>query len=98
MANPNPIPKFQKGHKKVEGSGRKPGSVNLITRDIRQLIREAAAGRDPQCGLVKPLQFRWAPCPCCEPFDEGGGARSRAEKRSRTDGAGRSPGDCIGGC
>jgi hypothetical protein len=29
MANPNPVPKFQKGHKKPEGSGRKAGQVNL---------------------------------------------------------------------
>ena len=27
----------------------------------------------PHCGLVKPPQFGWAPCPCCEPHDEGGG-------------------------
>ena len=25
----NPVPKFQKGHKKPEGSGRKAGQVNL---------------------------------------------------------------------
>src|SRR5262245_44955026 len=25
----------------------------------------------PQCGLVMPPQFRWAPCPCCEADDWG---------------------------
>ena len=33
MANPNPVPKVQKGAKKPEGSGRKAGQVNQITRE-----------------------------------------------------------------
>jgi hypothetical protein len=40
MANPHPVSKFQKGHKL---SGRKPGQPNLVSRDIKTLIREAAA-------------------------------------------------------
>jgi hypothetical protein len=42
MANPNPNPKsrFQKGHKLA---GRKPGQPNLMTRDIKTLLREADA-------------------------------------------------------
>jgi hypothetical protein len=42
MANPNPSPRsrFQKGNKL---SGRKPGQPNLVSRDIKVLIREAAA-------------------------------------------------------
>jgi hypothetical protein len=43
MANPNPTNKFQKGHARLPGAGRKPGQANYVTRDIRQLIREAAA-------------------------------------------------------
>ena len=46
--NPNPTPKFQKGHKKVEGSGRKAGQINQITRDIKTLIRKAAEELNPQ--------------------------------------------------
>ena len=38
MANPNPQNKFQKGNK----LGRKPGQPNLMTKDIRTLLREAA--------------------------------------------------------
>ena len=40
--NPNPTPKFQKGHKKIEGSGRQAGQTNPITREIKTLLREAA--------------------------------------------------------
>ena len=36
MANPNPQNKFQKGNK----LGRKPGQPNLMTKDIRTLLRE----------------------------------------------------------
>jgi hypothetical protein len=42
MANPKPTNKFQKGHARLPGAGRKPGQANYVTRDIRQLIREAA--------------------------------------------------------
>ena len=38
MANPNPQNKFQKGNK----LGRKPGQPNLVTKDIKTLLREAA--------------------------------------------------------
>jgi hypothetical protein len=40
MANPHPVSKFQKGHKLA---GRKPGQPNLVSRDLKTLIREAAA-------------------------------------------------------
>ena len=40
--NPNPTPKFEKGHKKVDGSGRKAGYPNQLTREIKTLLREAA--------------------------------------------------------
>ena len=40
--NPNPTPRFQKGDKKPEGSGRKAGQINQITRDIKTIIRRAA--------------------------------------------------------
>jgi hypothetical protein len=42
MANPNPNPqsRFQKGHRL---NGRKPGQPNLVSRDIKSLLREAAA-------------------------------------------------------
>jgi hypothetical protein len=45
MANPNPNPKnrFKKGHAGVAGPGRPPASTNVITRDIKSLLREAAA-------------------------------------------------------
>jgi len=38
MANPHPTSKFQKGHK----IGRKPGTTNVLTKDIKTLLREAA--------------------------------------------------------
>ena len=38
MANPSPSNKFQKGHK----LGRKPGQPNLMSKDIKTLLREAA--------------------------------------------------------
>jgi hypothetical protein len=34
--------KFEKGHKKVESSGRKAGQTNQLTREIKTLLREAA--------------------------------------------------------
>jgi hypothetical protein len=37
MANSHPTSKFQKGN------NRKPGQPNLMTRDIKPLLREAAA-------------------------------------------------------
>jgi hypothetical protein len=40
MPNLNPQNKFQKGDKRA---GRKPGQPNLMTRDIKTLLREAAA-------------------------------------------------------
>jgi hypothetical protein len=40
--NPNPVTKFKKGHKKVDGSGRQPGQPNYLTADVRKLIRQAA--------------------------------------------------------
>ena len=44
MANPNPNPKnrFKKGHVGVAGPGRPRGSTNVLTRDIKTLLREAA--------------------------------------------------------
>jgi len=44
MANPNPNPKnrFKKGHAPVAGGGRPPGSTNVLTKDIKTLLREAA--------------------------------------------------------
>jgi hypothetical protein len=39
MANPNPKNKFQKGDKRA---GRPPGTTNVLTKDIKTLIREAA--------------------------------------------------------
>ena len=38
MANPSPSNKFQKGNK----LGRKPGQPNLMSKDIKTLLREAA--------------------------------------------------------
>ena len=43
MANPNPKNKFQKGHARLAGAGRPTGSTNVLTRDIKSLLREAAA-------------------------------------------------------
>jgi hypothetical protein len=45
MANPNPNPKnrFKKGHAPLAGGGRPRGATNVLTRDIRSLLREAAA-------------------------------------------------------
>ena len=43
MANPNPKNKFQKGHPGLPGAGRPPGATNVLTRDIKTLLREAAA-------------------------------------------------------
>ena len=40
MANPHPVSKFQKGNKV---GGRKPGQPNLVSKDLKTLIREAAA-------------------------------------------------------
>jgi hypothetical protein len=40
MANPHPVSKFQKGNKV---GGRKSGQPNLVSRDLKTLIREAAA-------------------------------------------------------
>ena len=42
MANPNPKNKFQKGHARVAGAGRPAGSTNVLTKEIRTLLREAA--------------------------------------------------------
>ena len=44
MANPNPNPKnrFKKGHVGVAGPGRPYGSTDLLTKDIKTLLREAA--------------------------------------------------------
>jgi hypothetical protein len=42
MANPNPKNRFKKGHVGVAGPGRPPGATNVLTRDIKALIREAA--------------------------------------------------------
>jgi hypothetical protein len=56
MANPNPNPKnrFKKGHVGVAGPGRPRGSTNVLTRDIKSLLREAAASA---CLLVRLLRF-----------------------------------------
>ena len=45
MANPNPNPKnrFKKGHAPVAGGGRPPGATNILTKDMKTLLREAAA-------------------------------------------------------
>ena len=40
MANPHPVSKFQKGNK---AGGRKMGQPNLVSKDLKTLIREAAA-------------------------------------------------------
>ena len=44
MANPNPNPKnrFKKGHVGVAGPGRPAGAINVISRDIKTIIRKAA--------------------------------------------------------
>ena len=50
MANPNPKNKFQKGERRV---GRKPGQRNLMTKDIKTLLREAASGTDAGDGAAQ---------------------------------------------
>lgn len=35
---------FLKGHPRAPGSGRKPGQINRITREIRQMVFEAVEG------------------------------------------------------
>ena len=54
MANPNPNPKnrFKKGHVGVAGPGRPRGSTNVLTRDIKVLIREAAE----EVGLIQRVR------------------------------------------
>jgi hypothetical protein len=42
MANPNPKNKFQKGHGRVVGAGRPAGATNVLSRDIKTIIRKAA--------------------------------------------------------
>ena len=42
MANPHPVHKFQKGQPRPPGAGRKPGQPNVLTKDIKTLLREAA--------------------------------------------------------
>ena len=43
MTNPNPASSFKKGQKKVEGSGRKPGQRNIVTKDMKEALLEAAS-------------------------------------------------------
>ena len=69
MANPNPTNKFQKGHKPV---GRKPGLPNLMTRDIKTLIREAAE----EAGFIQRVPV----------LDEAGKPTGRREFKYGTDG------------
>jgi hypothetical protein len=69
MANPNPTNKFQKGHKPV---GRKPGLPNLMTRDIKTLIREAAE----EAGFIQRVPV----------LDEAGKPTGRSEFKYGTDG------------
>jgi hypothetical protein len=68
MANPNPKNKFQKGHARVAGAGRPPGATNILTRDIKTLIREAAANTgfmekvpvlDPSGKPTGQYEYRW---------------------------------------
>ena len=42
MANPNPKNKFQKGHARLAGAGRPLGVANVVSRDIKTIIRKAA--------------------------------------------------------
>ena len=35
---------FKKGETRPEGAGRKPGSANLVTRQMREMLRSAAEG------------------------------------------------------
>ena len=65
MPNLNPQNKFQKGDKRA---GRKPGQPNLMTRDIKTLLREAAANTgfmekvpvlDPSGKLTGQYEYRW---------------------------------------
>jgi hypothetical protein len=44
MANSNPNPKnrFKKGHAPMAGGGRPAGAINVISRDIKTIIRKAA--------------------------------------------------------
>ena len=53
MANPNPNPqsRFQKGNKL---SGRKPGQPNLVSRDIKTIIRLAAE----EVGFIRRVPVR----------------------------------------
>jgi hypothetical protein len=83
MANPNPNPKnrFKKGHVGVAGPGRPSGSTNVLTRDIKVLIREAAE----EVGLIQRVRKHiraardaggrnW--CPFSIPLRLGGHGRS----------------------
>jgi hypothetical protein len=42
LGNRNPANKFKKGQTKTPGSGRKVGQSNILTADVRSLIRQAA--------------------------------------------------------
>lgn len=42
--------KFQKGHKKIEGSGRKKGQTCILATDVRTRLQEL--GCDPIAGLA----------------------------------------------
>ena len=41
-SNPNPENRFQKGHAGVAGAGRPRGTTNILTTNIKTLLREAA--------------------------------------------------------
>ena len=75
MANPNPNPKnrFKKGHVGVAGPGRPPGSTNVLPRDIKSLLREAAAntGFMERVPVLDPERDD-------HPYDPMPGARSAA--------------------
>ena len=42
MTNPNPARSFKKGQKKTGGSGRKAGTLNKTTQQLKDAILEAA--------------------------------------------------------
>ena len=71
-SNPNPENRFQKGHAGVAGAGRPRGTTNILTTNIKTLLREAAE----EVGFIQRVPV----------LDEAGKPTGRYEQKYGTDG------------